>query len=198
MATHSSILPWRIPWTEEPGGLQSLRSQRIRLSTDTHNRSHAHRFHIILSSSNPVRQVLYLSPVRKPRLRSYSVETTGQDPLPGRSAPCFQPQSGYRGAEPCALVAQGLQDSPQIFTSQHPSSAAPGRSSAIWSQFISFTLKTWPVSLSSRDPTRRDMTSRPGWPITTIIRNPSESCLSESWALSREMLGGWGKGRCWG
>ena len=23
MATHSSILPWRIPWTEEPGGLQS-------------------------------------------------------------------------------------------------------------------------------------------------------------------------------
>ena len=28
-ATHSSILAWRIPWTEEPGGLQSLRSQRI-------------------------------------------------------------------------------------------------------------------------------------------------------------------------
>ena len=29
MATHSSILAWRIPWTEEPGGLQSLGSQRI-------------------------------------------------------------------------------------------------------------------------------------------------------------------------
>ena len=28
-ATHSSVLVWRIPWTEEPGGLQSLRSQRI-------------------------------------------------------------------------------------------------------------------------------------------------------------------------
>ena len=28
MATHSSILPWRIPWTEEPGGLQSTGSQR--------------------------------------------------------------------------------------------------------------------------------------------------------------------------
>ena len=26
-ATHSSILAWRIPWTEEPGGLQSMRSQ---------------------------------------------------------------------------------------------------------------------------------------------------------------------------
>ena len=29
MATHSSILAWRIPWTEEPGGLQSTRSQRV-------------------------------------------------------------------------------------------------------------------------------------------------------------------------
>ena len=30
MATHSSILAWRIPWTEEPGGLQSVESQRVR------------------------------------------------------------------------------------------------------------------------------------------------------------------------
>ena len=30
MATHSSILAWRIPWTEEPGELQSLESQRVR------------------------------------------------------------------------------------------------------------------------------------------------------------------------
>ena len=29
MATHSSILTWRIPWTEEPGGLQFMRSQRV-------------------------------------------------------------------------------------------------------------------------------------------------------------------------
>ena len=36
MATHSSILAWRIPWTEEPGGLQSTGSQsRIRLSDFT-------------------------------------------------------------------------------------------------------------------------------------------------------------------
>ena len=27
IATHSSILAWRIPWTEEPGGLQSIRLQ---------------------------------------------------------------------------------------------------------------------------------------------------------------------------
>ena len=30
MASHSSILAWRIPWTEEPGRLQSMGSQRIR------------------------------------------------------------------------------------------------------------------------------------------------------------------------
>ena len=29
-ALHSSIVAWRIPWTEEPGGLNSMRSQRVR------------------------------------------------------------------------------------------------------------------------------------------------------------------------
>ena len=30
LAIHSDILAWRIPWTEEPGGLQSMGSQRVR------------------------------------------------------------------------------------------------------------------------------------------------------------------------
>ena len=29
MVTHSSILAWRIPWAQEPGGLQSMESQRV-------------------------------------------------------------------------------------------------------------------------------------------------------------------------
>ena len=29
MGTHSSILAWKIPWTEEPGGLQSMGSRRV-------------------------------------------------------------------------------------------------------------------------------------------------------------------------
>ena len=37
MATHSSILGWKIPWTEEPGGLQSKALQRFR-----HNRATEH------------------------------------------------------------------------------------------------------------------------------------------------------------
>ena len=44
MATHSSILAWKIPWTEEPGGLQSMGSQRVgttlkRLSMPAQNTS---------------------------------------------------------------------------------------------------------------------------------------------------------------
>jgi len=35
IATHSSILVWEIPWTEEPGGLQSMRSQRVRHNLET-------------------------------------------------------------------------------------------------------------------------------------------------------------------
>ena len=35
MATHSSILAWEIRWTEEPGGLQSMGSQRVRLDLAT-------------------------------------------------------------------------------------------------------------------------------------------------------------------
>ena len=30
MANHSSVLAWRIPWTEEPGGLRCMGSQRVR------------------------------------------------------------------------------------------------------------------------------------------------------------------------
>ena len=39
MATHSSLLAWRIPRTEDPGGLQSMGSQRVRYdwATNTHN-----------------------------------------------------------------------------------------------------------------------------------------------------------------
>ena len=35
MATHSSTLAWRIPWREEPGGLQSMGSQRVRHDWET-------------------------------------------------------------------------------------------------------------------------------------------------------------------
>ena len=45
MATHSSVLAWEIPWTEETGGLKSMGSQRVRhnlVHTHTHTHTHAH------------------------------------------------------------------------------------------------------------------------------------------------------------
>ena len=54
VATHSSILAWRIPWTEEPGGLQSMESHRARHDWATH--THTHTLSLSLSLS------LHLSP----------------------------------------------------------------------------------------------------------------------------------------
>ena len=42
MATHSSILAWEIPWTEEPGGLQSMGSQRVRRNLVTKDQQQAY------------------------------------------------------------------------------------------------------------------------------------------------------------
>ena len=51
MATNSSILAWRIPWTEEPGGLQSMGSQRVRHNQETkHSNTFSIHFHICITS----------------------------------------------------------------------------------------------------------------------------------------------------
>ena len=42
MATHSSFLAWEIPWTEEPGGLQSLELQRVGHNLATKQQLHTH------------------------------------------------------------------------------------------------------------------------------------------------------------
>ena len=39
MATHSSILAWEIPWAEETGGLQSMGSQELDITTDLNGRT---------------------------------------------------------------------------------------------------------------------------------------------------------------
>ena len=42
MTNHSSILAWRIPWTEEPGGLQSMELQRVEQDWETYTHTHTH------------------------------------------------------------------------------------------------------------------------------------------------------------
>ena len=62
MTTHSSIFTWRIPWTEEPGGLQSIGSQRVEHDQVT---KHAHSTLLILivvGDALPVVPQLYFLP----------------------------------------------------------------------------------------------------------------------------------------
>ena len=44
IATHSCILAWRIPWTEEPGRLQSMESQRVGHNWETNTHTHTHMY----------------------------------------------------------------------------------------------------------------------------------------------------------
>ena len=48
MASHSSILAWRIPWTKEPGGLQSMGLQRVEQDWEAEP---AHIYHIIIDNN---------------------------------------------------------------------------------------------------------------------------------------------------
>ena len=62
VATRSSILAWRIPWTGEPGGLQSMGSQRVGLNWPTNIRMYRkiyfkHLTHIIVRAGKSERQV---------------------------------------------------------------------------------------------------------------------------------------------
>ena len=54
MATHSSILAWEIPWTEEPSGLQSIGLQRVRHDLATkQQQSRVHRMNPLHPLINP-------------------------------------------------------------------------------------------------------------------------------------------------
>ena len=68
VATHSNILAWEIPWTEEAGGLQSVGLQRVRhdSETNTHTHTHTHTYtHTYLHMG--FREVSPVSKVTQPR-----------------------------------------------------------------------------------------------------------------------------------
>ena len=75
MATHPSILAWRIPWTEEPGRLQSIGSQRVRhdgVTEHTHMRvcgqgPYFHTFFCLLNNFGQIKRgQLYIRCIRHP------------------------------------------------------------------------------------------------------------------------------------
>ena len=97
MATQSSILAWRTPWTEEPGRLQSIGFQRVRhdwrdstcacVHTHTHTHTHTHIFlsiylSIYLGASQMAQMVKNLPAIWETRVRSLGQK----DPLKKQTA----------------------------------------------------------------------------------------------------------------
>ena len=76
MATHSGILPWRIPWTQEPGGLQSMGSQELGMTErpSAHTRSHA-RAH---THTHTVAETSMLLPHPQPHLSLLPIPSSSQ------------------------------------------------------------------------------------------------------------------------
>ena len=80
MATHCNILAWRIPWTEAPGRLQSMGSQRVGYTLTTQQQQHQTDLCFTLPAHWP------LHPILPPTVRSWSVfphsqrTTEGQEP----------------------------------------------------------------------------------------------------------------------
>ena len=55
MATYSSVLPWEIPWTEEPGGLQSMGSQKSQTTERLDSNSSSwNEMHVLANLQLPV------------------------------------------------------------------------------------------------------------------------------------------------
>ena len=78
MATHSSILAWRIPWTEEPGGLQSMQLQTARHEWATNTHFH-HIHHCFLSG--PVQNLQTGLPASTLATSTMHDQPSGQLPL---------------------------------------------------------------------------------------------------------------------
>ena len=75
MATHPSFLAWRIPWTEEPAGLQSmLRTEHVCVHTHSHTHTHTHL---------PRSSELVTGPDRHPRLLLSSRRVQAPPLFPG-------------------------------------------------------------------------------------------------------------------
>ena len=80
MATHSSILAWKIPWTEEPGRLQSMASQRVRHDRATEYTHTARMTLFVTGQHNAVVFKFWLQTKQKLKIIMKTVSTTG--PIP--------------------------------------------------------------------------------------------------------------------
>ena len=100
MATHSSIFTWKIPWTEEPGGLQSMESQRVKHDRATLSLTHTHTqlpFSAPYWSIEPkVRRLFFPDSLTRLIFKRSPWES------------CVQDVEGEEKEEPCFLQLRGV------------------------------------------------------------------------------------------
>ena len=99
MATHSSIFAWKIPWTEEPGGLQFMGSQRVRHDWMTEH-TQSNRPGVLIRKENEM-QTCTCTEDR----RQYS----GHVPVQ-RTRACRQDTHSYRGHTPVERILTRTED----------------------------------------------------------------------------------------
>ena len=149
IATHSSILAWRIPWTEESGGLQSMRSQRV---GHVSNLSNLSLKSVHPSNQDPSRRASQGPPRDLPHLDDLRAQLLSSDALPVPCGPAGKtlraglavevtwaavtngqctrraaPRGGlwrWAGGAPCSLPASNPieREGGQVFGVHHPSS----------------------------------------------------------------------------
>ena len=71
MAPHSNILAWKIPRTEEPGGLQSMALQKSQIQLNTHTRTHTHTHLYITADDFLMNRMCGVRKREMPRTTSY-------------------------------------------------------------------------------------------------------------------------------
>ena len=124
MATHSSILAWRTPWTEEPGGLQFMGSHRVihNWMTNTHNHWDSHMEQLTSSKlGKEYVKTIYCNPVYLIYMQSTSSE------MPGGWSTSWNQDAGrniynFRYIDDTTLLASR----PQGISRQNSASTSPG------------------------------------------------------------------------
>ena len=76
MTDHPSILAWKIPWTEEPGRLQSIESQKVRqdlATVHTHTHTHTNTHNLVLKSPQDIFAIIVIKVIHSPANSNVSI-----------------------------------------------------------------------------------------------------------------------------
>ena len=112
MATHSSILAWKIPWTEKPNVLQSMGSQRVRHDRVT---VHEHEFLLIFKNTSFSQSLPYV-----PLCLLFRSCQRALPRIPRRFYTCFSNEVYYTGIKPLHIPSRIVSDAKSVNCFPYP------------------------------------------------------------------------------